>query len=201
MKRLVLQGLGAALVACAAACEVADEPLSVPRASAESAVDAGAGIAPPSGGVDEAGLADVGTYDGGYPDASAAATSTKTYTLTDDTALDSASHLMWQRGEPGQYFEAVPKDYCAGLSLGGFDGWRVPTLAELRTLLVTQGQCPLLDHVAFPTALCDWYMSSDLVATNIYDAQMLDFATGTSKSRGEIGGYFAYSARCVRTSP
>ena len=196
------KALAAALAACCvgtAACDVADEALSPPRRDVASDTADAAPNRAPTAALD-AGAGDA-AYDGPYPSTNDGGATSKTYVLTDDTVLDPAAHLMWQRGDPGQYFEGVPTDYCAGLALAGNHDWRVPSIAELRTLLVEQPLCPLLDHAAFPTAFCDWYLSSDVVAGNVYDAEMLDFATGVTKSRGAIGGYYAYSARCVRPSP
>jgi len=178
------------------ACEVADEAAGK-QPAATPVADAGPVIPPTP--TDDAGIvspADA-AYDGLYPDVTEAGIA---YVLTPDTVLDQTNHLMWQRSEPGRYFDRVPTEYCAGLALGGFNDWRPATIAELTTLLVRQPECPLLDHDAFPGALCDWYISSELINQDQYNARMLDFASGVTKTTVEVNSVQAYSTRCVRTS-
>jgi len=44
--------------------------------------------------------------------------------------------LMWQNPPPEQsFFQSAAAQYCAELSLGGFDDWRLPTIDELRRLI------------------------------------------------------------------
>jgi Protein of unknown function (DUF1566) len=57
-----------------------------------------------------------------------------------DVCIDSASGIMWQnedRDDRTGWEES--KDYCANLDAGegygGFKGWRLPTISELRTLI------------------------------------------------------------------
>jgi hypothetical protein len=52
-----------------------------------------------------------------------------------DTFTDSASGLTWPTGNPGPLSWADAQAYCAGLTLGGHRDWRLPTIAELRTLV------------------------------------------------------------------
>ncbi|MDI7267546.1 MAG: DUF1566 domain-containing protein [Myxococcota bacterium] len=72
----------------------------------------------------------------------------------DGGRYDAASRLCWQDPPPEQRYtwqQAI--DYCAGLSLGGHGAgeWRLPTIAELRSLIRgcarTQagGSCPVGD--------------------------------------------------------
>lgn len=72
------------------------------------------------------------------------------YELTDGTALDRATGLMWQRGmadRPMSHRDA--ERYCRDLSLESRDDWRLPELSELRTLIVgcagsrPGGACPV----------------------------------------------------------
>jgi len=61
----------------------------------------------------------------------------------DDTAgetvwTDSTTALTWQNGPAVgsiQYDVTDAQLYCSGLSWGGFGGWRLPTISELRSLI------------------------------------------------------------------
>jgi hypothetical protein len=162
--------------------------------------DAAATATANSNGDGAVGVPDDAPYDAGYPDAADANRPPPVYLLTADTVLDPSSHLMWQRNEPGQFFDHPPTEYCAGLGLAGFNDWRPATLTELNTLLFMQPECPMLDHAAFPGALCDWYMSGDIISGDVYAAEMLDFASGVHKNVKDVASAY-FSSRCVRTSP
>ncbi|MCP4717715.1 MAG: DUF1566 domain-containing protein, partial [Deltaproteobacteria bacterium] len=69
---------------------------------------------------------------------------------------DEATDLCWQDPQKDYYKEGddgvEPADavrYCRNLSFGGYSDWRLPTIAELRTLVrgnpltVTGGACPM----------------------------------------------------------
>lgn len=56
--------------------------------------------------------------------------------LNGTAVLDAATGLVWQKQVDGtlrDYSTAV--DYCAALTLGGRTGWRLPSIAELATLI------------------------------------------------------------------
>lgn len=69
--------------------------------------------------------------------------------------IDNVTRLMWQRtagpsmfGFPGS---APPgESYCAQLTLGGYDDWRLPTEIELYSLIDYTTQDPAIDATAFP---------------------------------------------------
>ncbi len=61
----------------------------------------------------------------------------KVYEVKEDVVTDTKTGLMWQRKDAGKsmtHKEAV--EYCEALKLGGYDDWRLPTIDELRTLIV-----------------------------------------------------------------
>ncbi len=61
----------------------------------------------------------------------------KAYEVKDEVVTDTKTGLMWQRKDAGTsvtHKEAV--EYCESLKLGGYDDWRLPSIDELRTLIV-----------------------------------------------------------------
>jgi len=53
----------------------------------------------------------------------------------DNTITDNQTGLLWvskDNGNPINWFDAVK--YCGNLKVGGYSDWRLPTLAELRSL-------------------------------------------------------------------
>ena len=72
------------------------------------------------------------TYDGNQP----------SYTDNNDgTITDNVTGLMWQQdmGSKISYDAAVTK--AAGLTLGGYSDWRIPTIKELYSLALFTGRC------------------------------------------------------------
>jgi hypothetical protein len=75
--------------------------------------------------------------------------------LTDDTVVDTKTQLRWQRmfsplviwdvaAGPG-----TAQAYCAGLTVGTYGGWRLPTVKELVTVLDVRSH-PAFDPKIFP---------------------------------------------------
>ena len=53
----------------------------------------------------------------------------------DQVVLDGRTGLMWERSHHGERVSySVVESYCEGLSPGGFDDWRVPTIKELLSI-------------------------------------------------------------------
>jgi hypothetical protein len=64
--------------------------------------------------------------------------------------------------------------------LCGFEDWRVPTIEELKTLVITRSEPPLIDTRLFPLTLAEPYWSVTAYAHYPEHAQTVDFATGAS---------------------
>lgn len=77
-----------------------------------------------------------GTHDTGKP----------AYSLVGDEVTDSVTHLTWQKKVSGPLSQAAAAGYCSGLGAG----WRLPTRAEL-TSIVDYGS----DDPALPTTYFD----------------------------------------------
>ena len=62
----------------------------------------------------------------------------------DQTFIDKQSHLQWQDSSSAEEKEdkwAMSGSYCRTLNLGGYRDWRLPSIAELQTLVpVAQGK-------------------------------------------------------------
>jgi len=59
------------------------------------------------------------------------------YEIRDEVVIDESASLMWQRKSAErkmEYEEAYA--YCENLVLGGYSDWRLPTISELKTLIV-----------------------------------------------------------------
>jgi hypothetical protein len=133
------------------------------------------------------------------------------YLLTNDTAADFASHLVWQRTLPSQYAEAgaswaEAKTYCAGLSLGGFQsGWRLPTFTELMGIVDASRHNPSIDPEVFPNTPSVAFWTSELTepATilQVVIVRTVVFDNGTAGSQPAITGSNGTDkarVRCVR---
>jgi hypothetical protein len=71
--------------------------------------------------------------------------------LTADVVADTGTGLFWERTpRPVWDSYAVSKAYCAGLSLGGYDDWRMPSLEEMLTLTEPTQMWPTIDTSDFP---------------------------------------------------
>jgi len=73
------------------------------------------------------------------------------YEVSDETVRDSQTGLLWQRSVSADgYTWAQATAYCAGLTLAGQSGWRVPMVKELRSLVDERRSRPAIDEAAFP---------------------------------------------------
>lgn len=111
----------------------------------------------------------------------------------DGTVTDTSTGLTWQQDTLEEAFtweQALA--YCEGLSLGGHEDWRLPSINELRSLANYGRYNPSMDTTFFPNAVSLLYWSSTTYASNAANAWGIFFLTG--------GGYSANkgSLRLVR---
>jgi hypothetical protein len=99
------------------------------------------------------------------------------YTTTADTVTDTVTKLVWQRatGTPNQWGAAIA--YCDGLTLGGFSDWRLPTVAELLSIVDYGRSTPSINLVAFPGTSPTYFWSSSPYApgSNLAWAVLFDY--------------------------
>lgn len=74
------------------------------------------------------------------------------YDVQPETVRDLGTGLVWQRSTPDRTFDFDgARAYCAALTVAGQQGWRLPSMTELLTL-IDEGAAvaPLIDTTAFP---------------------------------------------------
>lgn len=140
---------------------------------------------------------------------------------------DSDTGLTWQATPPSDYMNFAEAElYCDTLSLAGSDGWRLPSVEELRTLIrgcvgtVTGGDCPVKNNcldVSCSAAACTDCLSGEGPNGGCYGIEGLPGECTWVWSRDDIEGlgvawavdfasaninyqytYYEYFARCVR---
>jgi hypothetical protein len=200
------------LAGCGAKTTPADGPAP---AIADTATDVGApdvrdvagdtrgDVAPagPDAGVERAGAPPDG------PSSAPCTGGTGFDTTITGVALDRASCLAWERNDPPRdkgpcliardseaklCFEAAVA-YCAALRLDGKSDWRLPTTAELRTIVVPTAY-PAVDKTIFPQALISLYWTSERNGEKVI---CLDFSNA-GMLNDHIGPDGPQGLRCVR---
>lgn len=119
------------------------------------------------------------------------------FLVTHGTVFDKQSNLMWERRPPASDFTPQQAKYhCEGppfergLSLEGKGDWRLPSVEQLKTLVV-QGRSPAIDPSAFPDTTKGYYWSS----SGFFSPVALDFTDGHDES---ISGDIGQRVRCMR---
>jgi hypothetical protein len=138
-------------------------------------------------------------------------------TTVDGVAVDRSTCLVWQRMDPPKEQGDCPPPplmrnhpaklcwvqadaYCQSLRLNGQTDWRLPTRAELKTLLVPDwSSCPRIDKTVFPEALPTVYWTSEVTDPGTMyapgHAYGVDFCSGSDVNAGRGG---PLPVRCVR---
>ncbi len=84
--------------------------------------------------------------------------------LGDGTVRDNLTTLVWQQGtSPWPVYAAEPAAYCATLAVPS-GGWRLPTVAELQTLLDETVSRPSIDTTYFPGTPLEYFWTASSVA-------------------------------------
>jgi Protein of unknown function (DUF1566) len=129
-------------------------------------------------------------------------------TSTPGLVLDRQTCLVWQREDPERNVSACPlmiRDHpsklcydeaiksCQALRLDGKSDWRLPTVAELQSLVVPASN-PTIDRTAFPEAVLSLYWSSQAAAGKV---TCVDFSN-RGNVNPNIGPDGPQAFRCVR---
>lgn len=125
-----------------------------------------------------------------------------------EVALDGRTCLAWERGDPDRDVSACPLQirdnasklcwdeavkFCTALRLDGKSDWRLPTIAELQTLVVPDSS-PAFDLTVFPGAIKSIYWSSEKLGEKIV---AIDFSN-KGMLNNHIGPDGPQAFRCVR---
>jgi len=116
----------------------------------------------------------------------------------DGTVTDTDTGLMWQQATaPDTYSWQAALAYCADLSLGGYNDWRLPTYKELAALGDLSRFNPAFKTTYFTDTQSSYYWSStsypgfEYIAFYIYFEDGYDYGSNITKS-------YDYYVRAVR---
>ena len=94
---------------------------------------------------------------------------------------DEATSLMWQQVTPEKIMNwNRATTYCKNLKLGGYKGWRLPTITELRSLVDFSQYNPTIDSDCFPDTVLAFHWSSSTEESHIKYAWGVVFSYGHS---------------------
>jgi len=112
------------------------------------------------------------------------------------TVTDTSTGLMWQHTTASIMTWETAFSYCEGLSLAGYDGWRLPNRTELRSIVEYEKSNPAIDADIFPDTVSSSYWSSTTYAGNSSTAWHMYFLYGSSSNGCKSSSY--YYVRAVR---
>ena len=111
------------------------------------------------------------------------------YRITGDVVHDTTTGLEWQREHSGPMTWRMAMDYAAKLG----DGWRLPTVIELVSLVDYDRCDPASAFPAMPSVAAFWSSSSD--AGSASNAWYVNFYHGNVSNDGKTSTSYV---RCVR---
>ncbi len=131
-----------------------------------------------------------------YPAWGAVATTPATFVdNSDGTISDSKSYLMWQKAADTQTW-AGAQQACDNLTLAGYSDWRLPTVAELSSLIDYQASAQAIDGTFFQAPMLQTWTAMQVVNNPPY-IWTVHFADGSLQQFDPQG---TLASRCVRTA-
>ena len=111
---------------------------------------------------------------------------------------DTGTGLVWQRymDTGARYSQAGASAFCASLDLGPMSGFRLPTVAELLTIVDETRSNPPIDSAAFPGNVNVAHWTSTPDASNASNAWTINFVSNGVSGRPATTSTNA--VRCVR---
>lgn len=108
---------------------------------------------------------------------------------------DPTTQLVWQRAPGGLNTWASAQTYCAGLSLDGLSGWRLPTLVELLSIVDHHKFNPAVDLTVFSSTPAVEFWSGSTSGLDATNAGSVGFDHGFAEFVAKTG---RRQVRCVR---
>jgi len=111
------------------------------------------------------------------------------------TVTDTSTGLMWQKATaPGTYTWKEALSYCEGLTLAGFNNWRLPTIKELRSIVDYDRTGSAINTSYFPDTLSYNYWSSTTYSSTS-EAWTIYFSYGNASYRNKSRSYYVHAVR------
>jgi hypothetical protein len=158
---------------------------------------AGSGGSTAGGGTGSGGsTAGGGTGSGGSAGGGCTPKPTGTFMVTGEVVFDEKTCLTWMKTNTSGDPYAAADTYCMGLSLGGYDDWRLPTAGEVVSIFRCDGMYPPTFDVF--TVMGDGIWTTTLSGTIAGDEPKVcgaGQASGQYYDFGKVGGQ---NTRCVR---
>jgi hypothetical protein len=113
------------------------------------------------------------------------------------TVIDSTTGLEWiAKPLAGEFEHQKAIDACAALDFAGHKDWRLPTRAELLTLVDITRHEPAIDTESFPDfPKRGWFWTSDLCAWSSAAAWLVNFGLGLVSLNHRYGYGIALAVR------
>ncbi|RRS30204.1 MAG: hypothetical protein P794_08015 [Epsilonproteobacteria bacterium (ex Lamellibrachia satsuma)] len=111
---------------------------------------------------------------------------------------DPKTNLMWedtQHAENVKITQIKAKEYCRELTLGSFDDWRLPTLAELLSIVDYTRYKPAILNAFSHTEKESFYWTNTAYADTSDEFWGVNFKDGATSNAAE---YYDRYVRCVR---
>jgi hypothetical protein len=119
----------------------------------------------------------------------------------DGTIIDTVNRLQWSKATltPKCISQHDALRLCEGLCLAAYGDWRLPTRAELITLVDDSRHQPAINVDAFPDTKSEWYWTSTVCAWSSSRAWCVNFYLGDCSYVGRGSSYGL--VRAVRSVP